>query len=209
MPSKKQKRPTWLVGGIYAYLDDRSESETLEVIGHYTVRRTQGIPTVRKPFATPGDQPHHVMPTPVFVEADYADPPCTGLQTREADGTWLGATAYTHAVRGNVVLWYGGDTYEGNLASSTEWRAWSKEGLRPPNVPANPDRIYKGGGWQGWGAWLGTGNTRNTTPFLPFVEALAVSRSLGLANSTEWKVWSKEGMRPANVPSEPHVVYTD
>ena len=62
------------------------------------------------------------MATPLFIEAEYADPPCTGLETREADGTWLGCTAYTHAARGNVVLWYGGEAYEG-LAGGYRWGA--------------------------------------------------------------------------------------
>ena len=53
------------------------------------------------------------MAAPVFIEAEYADPPCTGLETREADGSWLGCAAFMHAARGNVVLWYGGETYEG------------------------------------------------------------------------------------------------
>ena len=42
------------------------------------------------------------------------------------------------------------------LASREEWKAWSKEGRRPPNVPSHPDGTYKDGGWQGWGHWLGT-----------------------------------------------------
>ena len=46
------------------------------------------------------------------------------------------------------------------LANRFEWDAWCKAGLRPPGVPANPDRTYKDGGWQGWGHWLGTGNAR-------------------------------------------------
>ena len=44
------------------------------------------------------------------------------------------------------------------LASRTEWVAWCKNGMRPPNVPSNPNRTYKHDGWQGWGHWLGTGN---------------------------------------------------
>ena len=44
------------------------------------------------------------------------------------------------------------------LANQFEWREWSKEGTRPPNMPSNPDTTYKDGGWQGWGHWLGTGS---------------------------------------------------
>ena len=224
------------------------------------------------------------MAAPVFVEAEYADPPCTGLETREADGSWLGCTAYTHAARGNVVLWYGGETYEGldgggyrwgaggappggeespqlldgdgdvvptrwavaegdggcaqapacattaataaklsrflpfggalavarslGLASQFEWQAWSKEGLRPANVPSCPNRVYKDHGWQGWSHWLNSSNLQ-TRLFLPFEEALVVARSLGLPGRMEWKVWSKEGLRPPNVPSDPSKTYKD
>jgi len=92
------------------------------------------------------------------------------------------------------------------LANKAEWRVWCKEGMRRGNVPAYPERVYNGGGWQGWGHWLGTGNTRNTrntTPFLPFGEALAAARSLGLASTSEWQQWSKAGRRPPNVPTPP------
>ena len=225
------------------------------------------------------------MAAPVFTEAEYADPPYTGLETRDADGAWLGCTAYTHAARGSVVLRYGDETYacldggyrwgaggtppggprsgaapalldgdgdvvpvrwavEGGrhapspvgaasaamvkqpsrrflpfdealaaarslgLASREEWCAWCKEGVRPPNVPFNPDRTYKDHGWQGWGHWLNSSNL-TTKLFLPFGEALAVARSLGLASAKEWKVLCKEGMCPSNVPRRPDQAYKD
>ena len=37
------------------------------------------------------------------------------------------------------------------------WRAWSKSGARPSNIPANPEKIYKHEGWQGHADWLGAG----------------------------------------------------
>ena len=45
--------------------------------------------------------------------------------------------------------------------------------------------------------------------FLPFEEALVVSRSLGLATQFEWKVCCKEGMRPAHLPTSPDKTYKD
>ena len=98
------------------------------------------------------------------------------------------------------------------LPGRMEWKVWSKEGLRPPNMPSDPAKVYKAHGWQGWGHWLGTGNAaggQQATHFLPFAEALVLARSHGLASSREWKVWSKEGLRPANVPSNPDNVYED
>jgi len=95
------------------------------------------------------------------------------------------------------------------LASSTEWRVWCKEGMRPPNMPSHPDTTYKDGGWQGWGHWLGTGVIKKGSKFSPFAEALAFARSLGLASEKEWRAWSKERTRPPNVPAAPNTVYKD
>ena len=78
--------------------------------------------------------------------------------------------------------------------------------MRPPNVPAAPNKVYKHDGWEGWGHWLGSSNVK-TKLFLPFDEALLVARSLGLAGKVEWKAWCKEGMRPPNVPSNPDKTY--
>ena len=44
------------------------------------------------------------------------------------------------------------------LPRREEWKAWSKSGWLPTNVPSAPDTVYKHDGWQGWGHWLGTGN---------------------------------------------------
>ena len=95
------------------------------------------------------------------------------------------------------------------LATAKEWKVWSKEGLRPPNMPAQPDQIYKDGGWQGWVHWLGSGDIKKASKFAPFGQALTFARSLGLASQKEWWAWCKEGRRPPNVPSNPHQTYKD
>ena len=50
---------------------------------------------------------------------------------------------------------------------------------------------------------------RRKKSFLPFGQALAYIRSLGLEKSTGWAAWSKSGSRPSNVPSQPSVIYKD
>ena len=55
-----------------------------------------------------------------------------------------------------------------NLANRFEWNEWGKEGMRPPKVPAHPERTYKDGGWQGWVHWLGSGNIKKAGKFAPF-----------------------------------------
>ena len=69
------------------------------------------------------------------------------------------------------------------LASQTAWKVWCKEGMRPRNVPSNPNKISKDGRWQGWRHWRGAGNqaTQAKEP-LPFGKALAMAQSLGLAS---------------------------
>ena len=93
------------------------------------------------------------------------------------------------------------------LPNEFEWRQWCKGGTRPPNVPSNPHRTYKGGGWQGWVHWLGSSGIKKASKFAPLAQALAFARSLNLAGKREWKVWCKEGMRPPNVPSNPQATY--
>jgi len=80
----------------------------------------------------------------------------------------------------------------------------------PPNVPSDPLKVYKDGGWQGWGHWLGTGNQSTRAKreqFLPFDEALRVARQLRLVSQKEWYLWCRSGARPANVPACPDKVY--
>ena len=44
------------------------------------------------------------------------------------------------------------------LNGQKEWAAWctsGRHGVRPANIPTNPQRSYKHDGWQGYGHWLG------------------------------------------------------
>ena len=93
------------------------------------------------------------------------------------------------------------------MASQKDWRAWCKDGMRPPNVPSQPDRTYKRDGWQGWGHWLGTLKPPGKTQLMSFDEALAVAHTLRLENVDEWQAWSRSSARPADMPADPHVAY--
>ena len=65
-----------------------------------------------------------------------------------------------------------------NLQSEKEWRAWSKSGARPANMPSNPHRTYKHDEWQGYGHWLGTGNAGvKKRPAVPAVQEGAAVRT--------------------------------
>ena len=88
------------------------------------------------------------------------------------------------------------------------WRAWSKTGARPANIPSDPTTVYKHDGWQGWGHWLGTGAVAHKDKlFLPFKKALLHARSLKLKTLRAWRAWLMTGARPEQVPSRPDTVY--
>jgi superfamily II DNA or RNA helicase len=91
---------------------------------------------------------------------------------------------------------------------ASEWRAYSKSGERPANIPSNPNEAYAKEGWTNFGDWLGTGNARTKT-FLPFEEARAFAQKLGLKVQTEWQAYSKSNERPANIPADPSTAYAN
>ena len=94
------------------------------------------------------------------------------------------------------------------LKSEKGWKGWSKSGARPANIPSTPAATYKHAGWQGYGHWVGTGTVANKDhQFLPFKKALLYARSLKLKSEKGWRVWSKSGARPANMPASPRDIY--
>ena len=94
------------------------------------------------------------------------------------------------------------------LKKHKEWWEWSKSGMKPSNIPTNPNKIYKNKGWLGWGDFLGTGNVApKNREYLSFKQARDLVRSKKFKNQTEWEEWSKSGMRPSNIPGSPDGVY--
>lgn len=98
------------------------------------------------------------------------------------------------------------------LKGSTEWRQFCKNSL-PPDIPANPDRVYADNGWIGYGDWLGTGTVAtNQRKYRPFNEARAFAHSLGLKGVAEWRAFCKgilldKGSLPPDIPSKPDNCY--
>lgn len=96
------------------------------------------------------------------------------------------------------------------LKSEKEWRAFTKSGEKPINIPSSPAQTYKNSGWQSMGEWLGTnyvaGNKRN---YLPFEESRDIVRKLKLKGEYEWRIYCKSGQKPANIPYKPAHTYLD
>ena len=57
-----------------------------------------------------------------------------------------------------------------------EWLEYSKSGKRPPNIPGNPDKTYRGAGWISMPDWMGYAGKEAMAPgcALSFVAARAI-----------------------------------
>ena len=93
------------------------------------------------------------------------------------------------------------------LRNWKEWREWRKTDARPDDIPASPDGVYKDSGWVSLGDWLGTKNRRGG--WMPFEEARAFVRLLGLKTRKEWNKWAKTEARLDNIPAAPDKTYRD
>jgi hypothetical protein len=82
---------------------------------------------------------------------------------------------------------------------SAEWYAWSASGQRPLIIPSNPSQAYASQ-WKGMKDWLGT---VGLSKWLPFREARAFARKLGLSGFNDWQKWVKSGAKPENIPAVP------
>jgi hypothetical protein len=65
------------------------------------------------------------------------------------------------------------------LKSVKGWRAWSKSGQRPSDIPGCPDQTYRDDGWVSWPDWLGS-EGRVLTKWKSFAEGRALVRGLKL-----------------------------
>jgi hypothetical protein len=82
------------------------------------------------------------------------------------------------------------------LADQAQWDAWRRgemkktRGTRPPDIPVNPNRVYRDEGWRGLRDWLGLGADWPAEPaYLPFREARRIARRLRLRNQDDWDRW--------------------
>ena len=73
-------------------------------------------------------------------------------------------------------------------------------------VPHTPSAAYKE--WTDWGDFLGTGRiAAKKRKFRPFEAARKYAHSLKLKNGEEWKLFSKNGRLPYDLPADPKHVY--
>ncbi len=106
------------------------------------------------------------------------------------------------------------------LKNEGEWRAFCKGelqhvGMRPRDIPTNPNRVYADQGWSGMGDWLGTGRiATHLRKYRSFQQARGFVRKLKLSNAKEWYAYCKGEMPhlkklPPDIPANPRQIYAD
>jgi superfamily II DNA or RNA helicase len=95
-------------------------------------------------------------------------------------------------------------------STGAEWKAFTKSGKLPPDIPAAPWQTYRDKGWVSMGDWLGTGRVAyGKQQYLPFKEARDYVRSLRLKSQVDWKAHCKSGKKPHTIPAHPEYVYAN
>jgi hypothetical protein len=83
------------------------------------------------------------------------------------------------------------------LKNWKEWAAWSKSGQRPSNIPSNPHKAYRDGGWISLSDWLGYGSAGGAAA------SRASSSSSSATTAPKKKTKKKRKQRPTTThPSD-------
>ena len=98
-----------------------------------------------------------------------------------------------------------------DLVYNSDWRSWAKSDLRPKDIPANPDNIYKDTGWTNWPDFLGRDVSQKVQRrnWRSFEDARKFAKSLKLGSNSQWRSFSKSNMKPKDIPASPDTVYAD
>jgi superfamily II DNA or RNA helicase len=94
------------------------------------------------------------------------------------------------------------------IASTTDWRDWSKSTSRPLDIPVSPDTVYVE--FVSWGDWLGTDRRgRYSGSLRSFADARAFVRALSFKTAQEYQSWARgpEGLK--DIPTSPDRHYED
>ena len=124
-------------------------------------------------------------------------------------GDWLGTgTVATHLRQYRSFEDARAFVHQLGLKSSAEWRAYSKSGKLPADIPVAAHGVYANAGWVGMGDWLGTGAiATHLRQYRSFQEARAFVHRIGLKSFAEWVEYCASDKKPADIPSSPEVVY--
>jgi len=94
-----------------------------------------------------------------------------------------------------------------DITSHRQWMKAVREGRLPGRCPTQPDKYYTD--WKGWADFLAPVKDR----FLSFEEAREKARELAsqydMSKAKDWRMLSRRGHRPKNLPSNPSEYYDE
>jgi hypothetical protein len=94
------------------------------------------------------------------------------------------------------------------LRSVGEWRAYSKSGMKPDDIPVAPHHVYANDGWAGWSDWLGASAVATyLSQYRSFEKARAFVQDLGLVSDSKWRAYCKTAKKPDDIPANPQSAY--
>jgi len=88
-----------------------------------------------------------------------------------------------------------------------DWLAYVKSNNMNNRLPKHPHKYYVGKGWKNWKEFFGTDKTKPSYKYRPFEKAKEFVQSIGIKNSTDWRLYCKTSQRPKDIPSTPNYVY--
>jgi superfamily II DNA or RNA helicase len=105
-----------------------------------------------------------------------------------------------------------------NLKTQTDWKDYCQgklpqKGLKPKDIPTNPNVTYQKKGWVNFGHWLGTGYVSpRYRQYRPYESAKDFARSLGLNSYKEWRLYCEGNLtdkprKPDDIPAKPDDSY--
>ena len=105
-----------------------------------------------------------------------------------------------------------------NFKNQAEWSLYCKgqmkdKGIKPEDIPANPNNTYRAKGWISMGDWLGTGTVApRLRKYREFKKARAFARRLVLRSEDQWLAFCRgqmpeKGKLPDDIPTFPYQTY--
>lgn len=100
------------------------------------------------------------------------------------------------------------------MHKTDDWKAYCAGeveiyGVKPEDIPRNPDVVYRGKGWISWMDWFGNGVVfYQGKEYAPFIDARKFANNLGLKSVQMWFDFCNiESRLPDDVPVFPYQVY--
>jgi len=93
------------------------------------------------------------------------------------------------------------------FSGQKEWREYCRSSERNMDIPTVPESVYINKGWISLQDWLGSKNRGKNMAWLPFEEARAEVRALGLSGQKEWIEYCRSSDSNMDIPSKPERIY--